>query len=55
MPHLPKYVRDPFGREFKLSLIIDRHGRPHYRYIQYKFTTTEKIGIVFATIANGFR
>jgi hypothetical protein len=55
MPHLPKYVRDAQGREFKLCLLIDRKGRPHYRYVQYKFTLAEKIGITFATIASGFR
>jgi hypothetical protein len=54
MPHLPKYVRDAAGREFKLKLFIDRYGRPHYRYVQYRFTAAEKIGIVFATVAAGF-
>jgi hypothetical protein len=55
MPHPPKYVRDAFGREFKLSLFIDRYGRPYYRYIKYKFTAAGKIGIVFSRIASGFR
>ena len=54
MPHLPKYVRDAQGREFKLKLFIDHYGRPHYRYVQYKFTTAEKIGIVFKVVADGF-
>jgi hypothetical protein len=51
MPHLPKYVRDSQGREFKLKLFIDHYGN---RYVQYKFTTAEKIGIVFKVVADGF-
>jgi hypothetical protein len=55
MPHLPKYIRDAAGREFKLKLFIDHYGRPHYRYVQYKFTLAEKVGLVFKVVADGFR
>ena len=54
MPHLPKYVRDPYGREYKLRLVIDKYGRPHYRYFRINFTAAEKIGITFVAIAKGF-
>lgn len=41
---MPKYIRDKDGREFKLCLVVDNFtGKATYRYIQYKFTTSENV------------
>jgi hypothetical protein len=49
---LPKYIRDRHGREFKLCLVVDNYtGKASYRYIQYKFTTSENFKrFLFGTV-----